>query len=57
MYLLAEGLHLNVDTTDGDRQEGVCPVGPMQSEDTLHMTTLIGVHADHQEWVKRKLPF
>lgn len=35
--LLAEGSYLNGDTTDGDRQKGVCPVGQTLSEDTQHI--------------------
>lgn len=40
MHLLEEDLHLNVDTADGDWQEGVCPVGPKWGHtaiDNMHM--------------------
>lgn len=38
--LLAEGSYLNGDTTDGDRQEGICPGGQTLSEDTQHINNV-----------------
>lgn len=52
--LLAEGSYLNGDTPDGGRQEGVCPVGQMLSEDTQHIN-----HVPGRPWrpSQEELPF